>query len=141
LIHLSVQKKHLSPLPIITLEAALKIYLTFSSTGLARVHHGFLSSARRFQAQRTLKVVCMISKFKMPSPPRGLGWHSVFQFTKHLPPFTASVPFYKKALLILSIALNTHGGGSSDSKWKMAIALKTNSTRMSLPPCVSIKVF
>jgi hypothetical protein len=57
-----------------------------------------------------------------------------------LPPATASVPFHKKARLILSISLDTHGGGSRDNKWKMAIALRTDWTRISHPPCVSICV-
>ena len=96
LIHLSVQKKVLSPLANMTLAAALKRALVCSSCGDASSHHGLFSLAHKFQAHRTLKALLMTSRSKIPRPPTDLGRHTVGQLTRHFPPSTTSVPFHKK---------------------------------------------
>lgn len=105
---------------------------TYGWIGRSSLPQGQLGWVFFIQNHLKFKDQLIISKLCIPNPPWCRGLHTFCHPTKKWPPWMSLRPFYKKPLLILSIALRTHLGHWRTIRWYIRITVRTALTRVTL---------
>ena len=101
----AVQNKVFMPFSTWVMIATLKKNLTDWWTWIGRKAQGLLGSVLCSQSHLNLRAQFNCCSCEMPSPPSASGQVTLDQANKQCPPFISFIPFQRKPLLILSIAL------------------------------------
>jgi hypothetical protein len=108
--HASCQNLSISQLPSIVMMEAWKNAEVATSSVTDNNDQEWDASIRWSQSQRNRSALPKSLRSRIPNPPRWRGRWTFFQASKHLPPWTMSKPVHRKAFIIFSRALITHGG-------------------------------
>ncbi|ONM17127.1 hypothetical protein ZEAMMB73_Zm00001d003539 [Zea mays] len=104
LIHLSVQKKVLDPLPVSVISTLEKKSLDLLGTCIGSPAHGRLGSVLCSHNHLMRRAQRSSGRLEILNPPNCKGWHTLPHATKQCSPFTSFLPFHRKPFLILSMA-------------------------------------
>ena len=100
---------------------------------MSRDSQGLLVSVFLSQSHLTCNAQPMISRFRIPKPANSSGLCTFSQATRQQPPCTSRLPFQRKALRILLIALMNHLGTFNAIRTCIGRAEITNRTQVARP--------
>jgi len=129
----SVQNRVREPSPTVVWTEAEKRASTLEWTLNKKSAQGLSGWVFLSQSHLRFKAHPRTSRLWIPRPPMLSGLQTLAQPTEQWPPLISFLPFHKKPLRILSIALITHLGHWSTIRWWIGMAVSTDLTKVSRP--------